>query len=229
MSVSNIKITIPKPCQENWLEMTPAEQGKFCQLCQKNVFDFTQSSDREINKALEKNQFLCGQFSNSQLNRDLVVPKEKSSIWLATTSTIISFLGLGTQETVAQGNVVKVEQTDKKVVNNKTDLVEKEIEITGIVSDESGPLPGANVVIRGTNNGVQCDIDGTFSIKAYEHDILVFSYIGMETRENIVLKNNSKLELKMNASLNYMTLGVVIVTKRTFFGSIFHSIGNWFK
>jgi rRNA processing protein Gar1 len=226
---NTIKITIPKPCHENWLEMTPAEQGKFCQLCQKNVFDFTQSSDREISKALENDQFLCGRFSNSQLNRDLVVPKEKSSIWLATTSAIISFLGLGTQETVAQGNVVKVEQTDKKVVNNETIVSEKEIEITGVVSDNFGPLPGANVVIKGTNKGVQSDIKGNFSIKADENDILVFSFIGMETKEIAVQKKNSKLQLEMNAALNSTTVGVIIVKKRTFFGSIFHSIGNWFK
>ena len=32
--------------------------------------------------------------------------------------------------------------------------------ITGVVSDKSGPLPGANVVVKGTTRGIQTDIDG---------------------------------------------------------------------
>lgn len=31
---------VPKPCQENWLEMNPEEKSRFCTLCQKNVFDY---------------------------------------------------------------------------------------------------------------------------------------------------------------------------------------------
>ena len=38
--------------------------------------------------------------------------------------------------------------------------------ITGVVSDATGTLPGANVVVRGTNKGVQTDIDGKYSIQA---------------------------------------------------------------
>ena len=38
--------------------------------------------------------------------------------------------------------------------------------ITGIVSDKLGPLPGANVVVKGTTRGTQTDFDGKYSIKA---------------------------------------------------------------
>jgi hypothetical protein len=34
-----IENSIPKPCQENWLEMNPDEKIRFCKLCQQNVFD----------------------------------------------------------------------------------------------------------------------------------------------------------------------------------------------
>lgn len=36
--------TIPKVCQENWLQMSPDEKVRFCNLCQKNVFDFSDNS-----------------------------------------------------------------------------------------------------------------------------------------------------------------------------------------
>ncbi len=51
--------------------------------------------------------------------------------------------------------------------------------VTGVVSDATGPIPGANVVIQGTNQGTQTDIDGRYSISAKPGDVLVFSYVGM--------------------------------------------------
>lgn len=56
--------------------------------------------------------------------------------------------------------------------------------ISGIVADAAGPIPGANVVVKGTSNGVQSDLDGKYSIKAKTGDVLVFSYMGM--KDNVV-------------------------------------------
>ncbi|HEY0091208.1 MAG TPA: TonB-dependent receptor plug domain-containing protein, partial [Flavobacterium sp.] len=56
--------------------------------------------------------------------------------------------------------------------------------ITGRVVDNANlPLPGANVTIRGTQTGVDTDIDGNFTITAAPTDILVFSFLGMQTVE----------------------------------------------
>ncbi|MBP6425789.1 MAG: carboxypeptidase-like regulatory domain-containing protein, partial [Flavobacterium sp.] len=43
--------------------------------------------------------------------------------------------------------------------------------VSGVVSDASGPIPGANVVVKGTKNGVQTDFDGKFAIKAKVGDV----------------------------------------------------------
>ena len=51
--------------------------------------------------------------------------------------------------------------------------------VTGIVSDAMGPIPGANVVVRGSSSGTQTDIDGKYSISAKAGDVLEFSYVGM--------------------------------------------------
>lgn len=56
--------------------------------------------------------------------------------------------------------------------------------ITGTVTDDSGsPLPGANVIVKGTTNGTQTDFDGNYSIEAASDATLVFSYLGFQTRE----------------------------------------------
>ncbi|MCC9061663.1 carboxypeptidase-like regulatory domain-containing protein [Flavobacterium piscisymbiosum] len=52
--------------------------------------------------------------------------------------------------------------------------------ISGTVSDASAPVPGINVIVKGTKNGVQTDFDGKYSIKAKTGDVLLFSYVGMQ-------------------------------------------------
>lgn len=53
-------------------------------------------------------------------------------------------------------------------------------QITGIVIDSSGmPIPGANVMIEGTTEGTQTDIDGMFSIFAANGERLTVAYVGM--------------------------------------------------
>jgi hypothetical protein len=52
--------------------------------------------------------------------------------------------------------------------------------VSGVVSDASGPIPGANVVVKGTKNGIQTDFDGKFAIKAKTGDVLIVSFVGMQ-------------------------------------------------
>ena len=72
--------------------------------------------------------------------------------------------------------------------------------ITGTVSDQTGPLPGANVIVKGTTRKTQTDYDGKYSIKAKAGEILVFNFIGYfesqvvvgsSSKVNVVLKENA--------------------------------------
>ncbi|CAM1367382.1 conserved exported protein of unknown function [Tenacibaculum soleae] len=65
-------------------------------------------------------------------------------------------------------------------------LQAQEKKIKGIVSDNSGVLPGVTVLIKGTETGVETDFDGKYAIKASKGDVLVFSFIGMKTKEVLV-------------------------------------------
>ncbi|WP_460217745.1 SusC/RagA family TonB-linked outer membrane protein [Psychroserpens sp. MEBiC05023] len=57
--------------------------------------------------------------------------------------------------------------------------------VTGVVTDEANalPLPGVNILIKGTTTGASTDFDGNYSIIANEGDIIVFSYLGYATKE----------------------------------------------
>ena len=59
--------------------------------------------------------------------------------------------------------------------------------INGIVSDNSGPLPGVNVLFKGTTNGAQTNLDGEYILNnAPSGAVLVFSFVGFKTQEVVV-------------------------------------------
>ena len=63
--------------------------------------------------------------------------------------------------------------------------------ISGTVSDETGGLPGVNVLKKGTSSGTETDFNGKYSIKANAGDILVFSFVGMKSTEKTVGESNT--------------------------------------
>ena len=59
--------------------------------------------------------------------------------------------------------------------------------ITGRVVDNTGQaMPGVNVIVKGTANGTQTDVDGRYSIKAPAEATLVFSFVGSKGQEEVV-------------------------------------------
>lgn len=66
-----------------------------------------------------------------------------------------------------------------------TNMNKQQFTVTGIIMDEKEiPLSGANVIEKGTTNGVTADLDGNFSINMSNgNSVLVISYVGFETKE----------------------------------------------
>lgn len=74
--------------------------------------------------------------------------------------------------------------------------------VTGTITDGTNamPLPGVNVIVKGTTNGTSTDFDGKYSLKLNNGDIIVFSYVGYVNQEivyngqstiNVVLKEDA--------------------------------------
>lgn len=109
---STFSVTIPQPCNERWSEMTPTEQGRFCQSCQHQVIDFTKMTDAQIVRYLTKQQGrVCGRMQNFQLNRNLLPPQIETKSWLqkmiALVAFIMSFGTIKAQETTSAEPIVE--------------------------------------------------------------------------------------------------------------------------
>lgn len=89
--------------------------------------------------------------------------------------------------------IKKNELTPTKIIINNSNLL-KQFELSGTIYDINGkPLPGANILEKGTTNGVTSDFDGKYSINlSNENAVLVVSYIGFASKEVIV---NGKISL----------------------------------
>ena len=72
-------------------------------------------------------------------------------------------------------------------------------QISGNISDETGPLPGATVVVAGTSTGVVADFDGNYSISANSGDVLVFSFVGYSAQE-VTVGNQTTIDIVLIAS-----------------------------
>jgi hypothetical protein len=78
------------------------------------------------------------------------------------------------------------------------------ITIYGTVTDNTKlPLPGASIVIKGTDIGRTTDFDGNFYIKVKPGNILAVTYVGYEIKEIVIeaTKSNYKVQLKPDGSL----------------------------
>ena len=78
-----------------------------------------------------------------------------------------------------EGNNILLLKKKESLINQQDAML-----ISGTIVDSSGePIIGANVMVKGTTNGVISDIDGRFGIQAEPTSILVVSYIGYHTLE----------------------------------------------
>lgn len=81
--------------------------------------------------------------------------------------------------------------------------IAQEKQVTGTVTDgeTAVPIPGVNVVVKGTNTGTATDFDGNFSMNVANDAILVFSYIGYENKEvSVAGQSDLQVELAIAAS-----------------------------
>jgi len=214
------QLTVNQPCLEKWEEFKPTTSGGFCSVCSKNVVDFTTMTEKELMEyLLNSSGNTCGRFLKNQLNHPITPGSNQRKnrfgwSYLKTGLAGLSMI-LFSQNSLAytaESKMPTIQMEKQPGINTDTPVIPHLIE--GVVYDEEGnALPGVNVIIKGTSFGKVTDIDGKFSIEVNEGDILAFHFIGMETEEYKVGKEDIlslKIEMKMDEC---MLMGEVVINE----------------
>lgn len=122
---------------------------------------------------------------------------------------------------VFEDNIIIVRKNIVKELHAK-----QKKEITGTVKDDQGyPLPGVSVVVKGTQLGVSSDMDGKFVLNIDDKPgiVLVFSFVGMKTKE-VKLNKQTVLNVVMESDAEQLeevvvTTGYQKIDRRLFTGS----------
>lgn len=210
---NQFNLEINKPCSENFNQFTPTKDGGYCGSCQKEVIDFSKMNSEEIINFFKNksNQDTCGKFNTNQLKTNTENPpqRKKFSFW---SGIGLACLSLFSFNTIQAQTEVTTQDT------SKTKAQENSINIKGTVSDDTGSLPGVSVVLQGKTIGTETDFDGYFEFPKplKKGDVLVFSFVGMESQKVVISNDNStsNIELKVNMnSPSCFLLGKVAVKK----------------
>lgn len=103
-------------------------------------------------------------------------------------------------------------------------MYSQEITVTGTVTaaDDNLPIPGVNILLKGTNQGTTTDFDGNYSIDANIGDTLLFSYIGF-TQQSIVIATtplNVALATETSSLEEVVVIGYGTAKKKEVTGAI---------
>lgn len=226
------QLHIPKPCHENWNNMTPTEKGAICSACQKDVIDYSQATPLQLRNVLKHKSGVCGRFKPEQLGCNINANASKwywkVGLFLGVSTLFLLSPAVFSQPPSPYPTMVSPKTSASKKMKAYPNPVLDSVTIKGVVLDDTSPLPGVNVFLKGKSTGVATDFDGRFSIEITEaemrqHPFLVFSYLGYETQEIEVskLKDPVTIELMMEEVL----MGEVVIVKQ----NIFRRIGNLFR
>jgi TonB-dependent starch-binding outer membrane protein SusC len=90
-------------------------------------------------------------------------------------------------------------------------LAQSKIEGRVVSSVDNTPLPGVNVLVKGSTIGTTTDANGLFAIQASEKDILVFSFIGYAGQE-VVVGTQTLINLSLNEDISTLDEVTIVST-----------------
>lgn len=225
-------LSIKTPCSEKFDNFLQTEKGGFCTTCQKEVIDFRNWTDEALANYFKKTtQKTCGLFVEDQMKayshsniQEIQHKKTSLNVGIASFS-LLSLLAVGTGTAQTKENPEIVQTPNQQKENPQTEG----ILVKGVVSDNVGPLPGINVVVKGRNIGTQTNFDGEFSFPTplKKGDVLIVSFIGYITKEVIVSEESLTITL---IEKDIVLMGDVAVAKEYYSKpSFFQRIRNWFR
>lgn len=110
------------------------------------------------------------------------------------------------EKSVQNDNVVMLNVTMEEDAKN---IYGNRIRIRGVVKDAREPLPFANILVKGTKEGTNSDMDGNYEIDVPIGAVLEFSYSGYQTTTRKITSATSSI---MNVTLNFEEMEELVVT-----------------
>lgn len=232
MKSRTVRYAIQDPCDKNWNEMQPEQQGRFCDSCEKSVVDFTNMSDFSIVSYLEshKQDKVCGRFTKPQLERVYQLkPTAPLPVFdlravvlglaLTTFSAVHTFAQSESWEPVKIDSVVRVEP----VVMGKVAVLlpdhSSEKFVRGTIMNQLHSYQGIYVQLKNAKGHVlktvQPDGKGNFEIELnwkYNPSYIEVSGYGFETalRTFSSLNSLSGIRIELLEKEEMMIIGEVI-------------------
>lgn len=217
-----VKLEVRRRCHEQWRSFARTSKGGFCASCQKEVIDFTAWSDERI-KAYFKNLpgDTCGRFRKDQLKTYSCDHSTSSSAHWMSVFFAGGLLFFSARSAIGQQRndfahhpteQYREADTAKEFLSDGSSV----LTISGVVNavEDSLPLPGVNITVKGTKQGTTTDAEGRFSITvtgAGSSPVLVFSFVGFETREQPVLITEAGQELRVDMTYDKLMDETIIV------------------
>jgi hypothetical protein len=212
-----LNLSLPSPCSEKWSSFTQTPDGGFCSSCSKVVIDFTKMSDDEIVRYFQGTRGnTCGRFSQDQLKTYHIYPPAKLRTGLPLFKAgLLAALFVLTRPSASHAQIQP--QQKEQVENDTTTSTPIQTHtFRGMVraAEDHEPLPGVNIVLKGTSVGTITDAHGGFEFpqKLKQGDVLVFSFIGLRTKEYVIEeKRDLNVEIPMALCMDYDLTGEVVV------------------
>ncbi len=206
MKQPNFMVTIPKPCSENWEQMTPAEQGRFCSSCQRTIIDFTTFTDKELSQFLAGNKGkVCGMFQTAQLDRQLIapVPAAMRSTWTKRIAATLFLFNTAFSAASARPARAKHKQ-EQAPVKGAQPAVSHTITGQLVDADTHEPIPGAKVCFQHGWKTAVTDEQGRFQLPVPRHrnDHFCMVYVLFPAGSVPVSDNSEFITLDSNFNAN---------------------------
>jgi len=221
---NQFSLDIKTPCSENFNSFKPTSKGGFCSSCEKEVIDFTTMNAQDIITYFKtkSGKNTCGQFKSHQLKTYTSAPKHEKrlSFFGGIGLACLSLFSFGKMQ--AQDREKLAGELDNSPLKSITQNLTKNIEVKGniVAKEDNLPLPGVSVILEGSTVGVQTDFDGNFTFpeKLKKGDVLVFSFVGMDSKKIVINDSNSASKVKLQINMSWASCFVVgkVATKEIY-------------
>jgi hypothetical protein len=235
------QISVASPCHEDWGNMQPDKEGRFCGSCQKTVVDFTTMSDQEILNWLSgAGSSVCGCFMGDQLNRNLApatMPrKNRWAVWQFLLAGLLISSEVSAQADYAPPTMSQTDSNTSRepmilggigrTLPQRPDLARVRIvdSVTGL------PISWASVRFGNKKGQLIADKDGEFDISSkllrralslditavgYEESEVVADKTWIDGRKRIIEVSRAAQELQ-----NIIVVGYGCTSRRTVTGEV---------